>query len=381
MKVPFLDLAAAYQELKPECDEAYQRVMHSGRYLLGDELGAFEREFADYCGVRYACGVGNGLDALHLTLRAMGIGQGDEVIVPAHTFIATWLAVSQAGATPVPVDVRPDTFNLDPDGIERALTSRTRAIMPVHLYGQPADMDSICKCAHAHKLKVIEDAAQAHGALYKGGRTGGLADAAGFSFYPGKNLGAFSDAGVVTTNDDQLAERVRMLRNYGSRVKYQHECQGINSRLDELQAAFLRIRLRHLDEWNVRRRKIARFYLDSLGPETGDSGRDLVLPHVPGWAEPVWHLFVIRCPQRDRVQRGLTEAGVGTLIHYPVPPHLSGAYADAQMLRGSFATAESIAGSVLSLPMGPHLSETQAADVVAAVRDSVAKGPGRPRPS
>jgi dTDP-4-amino-4,6-dideoxygalactose transaminase len=363
MNIPFLDLKPGYLELKEDFDAAYQRVMDSGRYLLGQELESFEQEFAAYCETRYCVGVGNGLDALHLILRAMHIGQGDEVIVPSNTFIATWLAVTLAGATPVPVEPDERTYNLDPARIHAAITPRTKAIMPVHLYGQPADMDPIVAIARQHGLKVIEDAAQAHGARYKGRRTGSLGDAAGFSFYPGKNLGAFSDAGAVVTGDAELAEKVRMLRNYGSKVKYQHEAVGMNSRLDELQAAFLRVKLRHLDEWNNRRRVVADTYLHALCSLPG-----LTLPYVPEWADPVWHLFVVRHTQRDELQRRLTEAGVGTLIHYPVPPHLSGAYAASDFASGTLPLAESVARTVLSLPMGPHLTLAQAKVVVDAIK-------------
>jgi dTDP-4-amino-4,6-dideoxygalactose transaminase len=359
MNVPFLDLRAAYLELKPEFDAAYRRVMDSGWYLLGKELEAFEAEFAAYLGAKYCVGVGNGLDALHLILRGYAIGVGDEVIVPSNTYIATWLAVSYAGAIPVPVEPDPATYNLDPRRVEAAITSRTRAIMPVHLYGQPADMDPIMELAERRGLKVIEDNAQAQGALYKGRRTGALGHAAGNSFYPGKNFGAFSDAGAVTTNDAALAERIRSLRNYGSRQKYFNEYKGINSRLDELQAAFLRVKLGKLDEWNDRRRALAARYRVALAGVPG-----LVLPFVPEWAEPVWHLFVVRHANRDGLQQALTEAGIGTLIHYPVPPHLSGAYADGNWRPGAFPVAEALATSVLSLPMGPHLREDQADQVV-----------------
>src|SRR6185436_8312757 len=292
--VPFLDFSAPYEELKPELDEAYSRFMRSAWYILGKEVEAFEQEFSNYCGVKHCIGVGNGLEALHLVLRAWGVGEGHEVIVPSNTYIATWLAVSYADATPVPVEPDPRTFNLDPARIEAAITPRTRAIMPVHLYGQPADMDPIIEIARKHGLKVLEDNAQAQGALYKGRRTGGLGDAAGNSFYPGKNLGAFGDAGAVTTNDADLADRIRTLRNYGSKKKYYNEIKGYNSRLDEMQAAFLRVKLRKLDEWNDRRRVIANRYQEELA---GSSS--LTLPFVPSWAALGWHLYVIRHPQRD----------------------------------------------------------------------------------
>jgi len=346
--IPFLDLEQTYLELKTELDVAFQRVMNSGWYIQGDELRAFESEFADYCNVKYCIGVGNGLDALHLILRAMDIGAGDEVIVPSNTFIATWLAVSYAGATPVPVEPDETTYNIDPTRIEAAITEKTKAIMPVHLYGQPADMDPIMEIAVKYRLKVIEDAAQAHGARYKGKRTGGLGDAAGFSFYPGKNLGAFGDGGAVTTNDSMIAERVRQLRNYGSQIKYSHDIKGVNSRLDELQAAFLRVKLRHLDEWNDRRRKIADQYLVELLAYDY-----LTLTQVPPWAEPVWHIFVIRTPKRDRLQKHLADCGIQTLIHYPVPPHRQGAYKEFAHL--SLPVSEMIHKEVLSLPIGPAM--------------------------
>lgn len=366
MKVPFLDFVRPYEELKAELDEAYSRFMRSAWYVLGREVEAFEQEFAEYCGVEHCVGVGNGLEALHLTLRACGIGKNDEVIVPSNTYIATWLAVSYAGATPVPVEPDAKTFNIDPNRIEAAITRRTKAILPVHLYGQPADMDPIMTIARKHKLKVIEDNAQAQGARYQGRRTGALSDAAGNSFYPGKNLGAYGEAGAVTTNDKELADKIRILRNYGSQKKYYNEVKGYNSRLDELQAAFLCVKLKKLDEWNNRRRTVAARYLDGL---TGLP--DLTLPFVPAWAEPVWHLFVIRHPKRDWLQQKLTEAGVGTLIHYPIPPHLSGAYADHKWTRGKFPVAESLADTVLSLPIGPHLREEQADLVVKEIVQAV----------
>ncbi len=366
MNVPFLELKPTYVELKEEFDATYHRVMESGWYLLGREVEAFEAEFAAYCEAKHCVAVGNGLDALHLILRAYGIGSGDEVIVPTNTFIATWLAVSYAGATPVPVEPVPATHNLDPERLDAAITPRTKAIMPVHLYGQPADMDPIQQAAQKHGLKVIEDNAQAQGARYKGRRTGALGDAAGNSFYPGKNLGAFTDAGAVTTNDSILAERVRMLRNYGSRKKYYYESRGFNSRLDELQAAFLRVKLRRLDEWNGRRRAIAaRYHRELIGTST------LVLPTAPDWAESVWHLYVVRHPARDALQQKLAQDGISTLIHYPVPPHLSEAYADHGWRRGNFPIAEALADQVLSLPMGPHLSDEQVRSVIRAARNAI----------
>lgn len=362
MNIPFLDIKASYGELRAELDAACQRVMASGWYVLGKEVEAFEAEFADYCGVKHCVGVGNGLDALHLTLRAFGIGPGDEVIVPAHTYVATWLAVTYAGATPVPVDVVEETCLLDPALAEAAVTPRTRAILPVHLYGQTAPMDEINAIASRHGLAVIEDAAQAHGARYRGKRAGGLGHAAGFSFYPGKNLGALGDGGAVTTDDEALAEKIRVLRNYGSPAKYRNEVQGFNSRLDEMQAALLRVKLTRLDEWNGRRGKLACHYLKSFQPVEGIS-----LPRVALEAGPVWHLFVVRCRHRDALQRYLAERNVGTLIHYPVPPHLSEAYAGLGRVRGDFPVAESLAGTVLSLPMGPHALPAQMAEVVRLV--------------
>jgi dTDP-4-amino-4,6-dideoxygalactose transaminase len=366
MKVPFLELKPTYEELSDEFDAAYHRVMESGSYLLGKELEAFESEFAAYCDAKCCVAVGNGLDALHLILRAYAIGAGDEVIVPTNTFIATWLAVSYAGATPVPVEPDSRTYNLDPERIEEFITSRTKAIMPVHLYGQSADMDPIMAIARKHGLKVIEDNAQAQGARYQGRRTGAIGDAAGNSFYPGKNLGAFSDAGAVTTNDLELANRVRALRNYGSKRKYYYDHKGFNSRVDEIQAAFLRVKLRKLDEWNERRRRVAARYLAELCDVPG-----LTRPFVPGYAEPVWHLFVVSHPKRDALQQKLAQAGIGTLIHYPVPPHLSGAYTGGKWRRGAFPVAEVQSDTVLSLPMGPHLTSEQTCAVIKEVNDAV----------
>jgi dTDP-4-amino-4,6-dideoxygalactose transaminase len=362
-KVPFLELKVGYQELKSELDSAWQRVMNSGWYLLGAELEAFEEEYAAYCGTRHAVGVGSGLDALVLSLAAYGIGPGDEVIVPAHTFIATWMAVSRVGAVPVPVDADPETYNIEPERIEEVISPRTRAILPVHLYGQPADMVRIGAVAERHHLLVIEDCAQAHGARFHGVRIGGIGSAAAHSFYPGKNAGAFGDGGAVTTNDGHIAERLRCLRNYGSTRKYHHQCLGYNSRLDELQAAFLRVKLRHLDSWNQRRSRIAAMYQEGLA-----GLEDITLPVVPRWADAVWHLFVIRHPRRDELQAKLAAEGIGTQIHYPVPNHLSEAYAkQSSATRHRLPVTEKLAASVLSLPMSPHLSDNDAEYVCEAV--------------
>jgi dTDP-4-amino-4,6-dideoxygalactose transaminase len=362
-RVPFLDLQAATRELKKEIDAALARVLDSGYFVLGRELEAFESEFAEYAGVKHCVGVGNGLDALVLSLKALGVSQGDEVLVPSNTYIATWLAVSYAGAKPVPVEPDERTYNMDPEKIEGALTGRTKGMIPVHLYGQPADMDRIREIAKKHKLWIVEDAAQAHGARYKGNHVGGMGDMAGWSFYPGKNLGALGDGGAVTTNSSELAERVRVLRNYGSRVKYFNEVKGVNSRLDEIQAAILRIKLRHLNDWNNRRRRIAAQY------QTGLASAGLVLPYVPDWAEPVHHLFVVRSKQRDALRQHLEKSGIATLVHYPVPPHLQQAYKDLGMRAGDLPISEKIHEEVLSLPIGPHLSESQAASVIQAVRE------------
>lgn len=362
MSIPFFDVKAAYLELQDELDDAYRGVMDRGWFVLGEENERFEQEFAAYCGVNHCVAVGNGLDALTLILRAYGIGPGDEVIVPAHTFIATWLAVSATGATSVAADVRPDTFNLDIECVEAALTPRTVAVMPVHLYGQPADMAPLLQLAADHGLRVIEDAAQAHGAKYHGKRAGSLGDAAGFSFYPAKNLGALGDAGAVTTNDCELADKIRLLRNYGSQTKYQHECLGVNSRMDEIQAAFLRVKLRHLDAWNDRRTELAAQYNRALRGVPGVS-----VPVVPAWVDPAWHLYVIRHPRRTELQQSLAGAGVGSLIHYPIPPYRSEAYSVGEWRGSATPVTERIASEVLSLPMGPHLCAADVQRVVEIV--------------
>ncbi len=356
--IRFLDLRASYLELKEEVDEAVARVLQSGWYLLGKELEAFESEFAAYTESQHCAGVANGLEGLVLSLKALGVGPGDEVIVPSNTYIATWLAVTQVGATPIPVEPIPGVWNLDPDRIEAALTPRTKVIVPVHLYGQPADLTPILALARKHGLRVLEDAAQAHGARYGSKRIGAHGDLVSWSFYPGKNLGCFGDGGAVTTDDPVLADRIRTLRNYGSRVKYQNDIKGHNSRLDELQAAVLRVKLKHLDAWNGRRVSIAKRYQEGFAGHAAIS-----LPKVIAGVDPVWHLFVIDVPSRDHIRTRLEAKGIETLIHYPVPPHLSEAFAHDQAW-GEFSIAEQAARTHLSLPMGPHLS-MEAVDRVA----------------
>lgn len=356
--IPFLDLGATYRELKPEINTAIQRVLDSGWYILGPEVDAFEAEWAAYCGASHAVGLANGLDALILALRALDVGPGDEVIVPSNTYIATWLAVTAVGARPVPVEPDPATHNIDPARIAAALTPSTKVILPVHLYGQPADLDPILALARTHGIAVVEDGAQAHGARYKGQRLGAHGDVVCWSFYPGKNLGALGDGGAITTNRADLADRIRVLRNYGSRVKYVNEVQGVNSRLDPIQAAVLRVKLPHLDAWTDRRRAIVSDYMDGLR----DSG--LILPHVPNWADPAWHLFVVRSNNRDAVQTRLGAAGVGTLIHYPIPPHMQAAYAHLGLLPDALPLAKQLANEAISLPMGPHLARSDAQEIV-----------------
>jgi dTDP-4-amino-4,6-dideoxygalactose transaminase len=373
MNVPFLDLKAINLAQAAELEAAIRRVLHSGWYVLGQEVSRFEQGFGAYCGdaggKTEAVGVANGLDAIFLLLKAYGIGPGDEVIVPSNTYIATWLAVSHCGATPVPVEPVEATYNLDPALVAAAITPRTKAIIPVHLYGQPADMDPINALAREHGLKVVEDAAQAHGARYKGRRVGNLGDAAAFSFYPGKNLGALGDGGAVTSADAVLLEAVRCFRNYGSHKKYHNEVLGFNSRLDELQAALLSEKLTTLDAFNGRRAAIAAFYNEGLAGVAG-----LVLPQVPAWADPVWHLYVIRHPQRDALAAALASAGIGTIVHYPVPPHLQPAYAELGYTAGAFPLSEAMHREVLSLPIGPTMTLEQAAYVVDTVRATLAAG-------
>jgi dTDP-4-amino-4,6-dideoxygalactose transaminase len=365
-RVPFLDLLATYTELRDEIDAAAARVLGGGWYVLGAEVARFEEAWAAYTGTAHCVGVASGLDALHLSLVAMGVGEGDEVLVPSNTYIATWLAVSRTGAVPVPVEPDPATANIDPDRLEAALSPRARAILPVHLYGLPAEMDAIRAVAAHHGLRVLEDAAQAHGATRAGVPVGGLGDAAAWSFYPSKNLGAFGDGGAVTTDDPALADRLRTLRNYGSTAKYVNRERGYNSRLDELQAALLTEKLAVLDAWNARRRAIAARYLDGL------ADLPLTLPaDAPGH---VWHVFAVGTPDRDALAAHLADEGVGTLVHYPIPPHLQEAYRDLGMAEGDLPLAERLARETLSLPMGPHLAAADADRVVAAVRDFFAGG-------
>ena len=362
--VPFLDVGAGYVELKREIDAAVAAVLESGWYIGGQPVERFEAEWASFCDARHALGVGNGLDALTLALLALGVGAGDEVIVPSHTFIATWLAVTHVGARPVPVEPVPAGFHIDPARIEAAITPRTRAIVPVHLYGQPADLDPILEIGRRHGLKVVEDAAQAHGALYRGRRIGAHGDAVAWSFYPGKNLGAVGDAGAVTTDLAEVAERIAMLRNYGSSQRYVHDVVGYNSRLDPLQAAVLSVKLRYLEDWNQRRKALAATYLQAL------TGAPLGLPATPEWAQSVWHLFVVTHPRRDELQQALARAGVQAQVHYPVPTHRQSAYAGLGLC--ALPQAETLARTVLSLPMGPHLVATQRLRVIDAMREALA---------
>ncbi len=364
--IPFLDMKSAYAELKPELDAAYARVMDSGWFVLGKEVEAFEAEYAAFCGTRHCVGVGNGLEALELCLRAWDIGPGDEVIVPSNTYIATWLAVTAVGAKVVPVEPTPEGPNIDPDRIAASISPRTKAIMPVHLYGEPADMDAIAQIAGKHGLKVVEDVAQAQGSKVRGRRAGALGDAGAHSFFPSKNIGAFGDGGAITTDDAAMADRLRALRNYGSKVKYVNIERGYNSRLDELQAAFLRVKLKYLDRWNDRRRSVAARYTDKLAGVAG-----LGLPRPPHWAEPVWHLYVVQTERRAALVAALERAGIGSLIHYPIPPHLQQAYADLILPRGSFPLAESLADTVLSLPMGPHLPLEAVDEVSQVIRQAL----------
>jgi len=359
--IPFLDVGYTYRVLQKEIDDAISRVLSGGQYIGGQEVTTFESNFAQFVGADHCIGVGNGLDALTLSLRSLGVGPGDEVIVPSHTFIATWLAVSENGAIPVPIDTATDEFAFDINQIESAITDRTRGIIVVHLYGCPVDLDQVAAIARRHHLWVIEDAAQAHGARYNGKRIGSLSTLTTWSFYPGKNLGAFGDGGAVTTNDTKLADSVRLLSNYGSVQKYEHKVLGVNSRLDPIQAAVLDVKLRHLDSWNGVRRAIAGLYLEEL--------KNLEDLRLPSFTEgSCWHLFVVRTTKRDLIQSKLSEFGIGTGVHYPKPPHLQSAYRSTFERFGSaLVETEKLAKEVLSLPMGPHLTQSDIEHVCGSI--------------
>lgn len=363
MQVPFVTFRPLERKLDKELRAAFERVYERSWYIEGEEDKAFEKAFASDCGVKYAVGCGNGLDSLMLSLKALGIGTGDEVIVPSNTFIATALAVTYCGATPVFVEPDINTFAIDPSKIEEKITEKTKAIMPVHLYGQSADMSPILAIAKKHGLFIVEDCAQAHGAKYKGKRIGSFGDAAGFSFYPGKNLGALGDAGAVVTNSKELADKVRALGNYGSDYKYHHIYQGNNSRLDEMQAAFLSAKLPILDKVNENRRKTASKYL------SGMKNPLVILPTVPEYAEPVWHIFAVRSPERDRLERFLNDRGIGTNKHYPIPMHLQECYKDLGYKKGDFPIAEEISETELSLPMYYGMTDEEIDYVIAAVNE------------
>lgn len=358
MKVPFVSFLPMERELDTDFRAAFDRVYTNSWYIGGKEDENFENAFAEYCNTDYCVGVGNGLDALVLILKALGIGAGDEVIVPSNTYIATALAVTYVGATLVLVEPDIRTFNIDPSNIEGKITKRTKAIMPVHLYGQPCDMDPIMEIAGKHGLYVVEDCAQAHGALYKGRKIGTFGIASGFSFYPGKNLGALGDAGAVVTNDKGLADKIRALGNYGSDYKYHHIYKGNNSRLDELQAAFLAVKLPHLDRMNEERRRIAKRYLEEI------NNPEVVLPYVMPNSEPVWHIFGIRCECRDELETYLNADGIGTNKHYPIPIHLQKCYADLGIETGALSIAEEISATELSLPMYYGMTDEQISFVI-----------------
>jgi dTDP-4-amino-4,6-dideoxygalactose transaminase len=377
--VPFLDLTRQYKAIEGEILATTRRVYEGGHFILGEEVSAFEREFAAYCGVRYAVAVGSGTDALYLAMKASGIGPGDEVVTVAHSFVASALAISFTGATPILVDIHPETYAMDPSALSRLLKNRTRrrgkvkAILPVHLYGHPAEMDEIREIARRYDLTVVEDACQAHGAEYRGKRTGSLGAAGCFSFYPTKNLGAYGDGGMVVTDRRELAERVRLLRCYGEKRKYGHLLKGTNSRLDELQAAILRVKLKYLDEWNEARRGKARAYHRLL------SSFPLILPVEKEEARHVYHLYVVRTKKRNRLQAFLRERGIATLIHYPIPIHLQRAYRELGGQRGDLPWTERCSQEVLSLPFFPEMTEAETEEVAAAIRSYFDGQPGRAR--
>lgn len=363
MKIPFVSFLPMEKELNDYLSGAFDRVFNRSWYIEGVEDEAFEKAFAEYCGTKYCVGVGNGLDALMLALKALNIGEGDEVIVPSNTYIATALAVTYVGAKPVFVEPDIRTFNINPALIEAAITEKTKAIMPVHLYGQACDMDSIMEVARKYGLRIVEDCAQAHGATYKGQKVGTFGDAAGFSFYPGKNLGALGDAGALVTNDKYLADKVRALGNYGSDYKYHHIYKGNNSRLDELQAAFLAVKLPHLDRMNVERRRIAQKYTEGI------KNMKVITPYVPEECIPVWHIYGIRCPERDALEKHLNEKGIGTNKHYPIPMHLQECYKDLNIAQGVLPIAEEISGTELSIPMYYGMTDEEVQYVIDAINE------------
>ena len=363
--IPFLDLHSINQQYRENFIETFKRVLDSGKYVLGEEVEKFESEYAEWSGAAHAVGVGNGLDALSLVLRAWNIGPGDEVIVPSNTYIASWLAITHTGAKPVPVEPDYETFNIDINCIEAAITKKTKAIIPVHLYGRPADMDSILEIAENYNIKVLEDGAQAHGASYKGKKIGAHGDAVAWSFYPGKNLGALGDGGAVTTNDPVLANNLKQLRNYGSSIKYHNNLLGFNSRLDELQAAFLRIKLPHLYSENIHRESIAKKYINELK----SLNSIFQLPSIDDNSISAWHLFVIRCKHRDILESKLASAGIGTIIHYPIAPHLQPAYVSLGLTPGTFPISERLHEEVLSLPIGPTQTHEQTIQIIKVLLD------------
>ena len=363
MKIPFVSFLPMEQELNTELRKAFERVFERSWYIEGTEGESFEKAFADYCGIKHCIGVGNGLDALVLALKALNIGEGDEMIVPSNTFIATVLAVTYVGATPVFVEPRIETFNINPDLIEAAITPKTKGIMPVHLYGQACEMDAIMKIANKYNLKVIEDCAQAHGATYKGKKVGTFGNIAGFSFYPGKNLGALGDAGAIVTDNKDLAESVRALGNYGSDYKYHHIYKGQNSRLDELQAAFLAAKLPKLEMMNKERRRIAKMYSEGI------HNSKVILPYVNPDCIPVWHIYGIRCERREELEKYLNDKEIGTNKHYPIPIHLQKCYEDLNIAEGSLPIAEEISHTELSLPMYYGMTDEAVNYVIRAINE------------
>lgn len=365
MKIPFVSFLPMERELNQEIRNAFDRVFNRSWYIEGEEDADFEKAFAKYCGVKYCVGTGNGLDALMLSLKALNIGVGDEVIVPSNTYIATALAVTYVGATPIFVEPDIRTFNIDSTKIEEKITPRTKVIMPVHLYGQPCDMIPIMEIAEKYKLYIVEDCAQAHGAVYRGQSVGSFGDVAGFSFYPGKNLGALGDAGAIVTNNSEIAKKIRALGNYGSDYKYHHIYKGNNSRLDEMQAAFLSAKLPHLERMNVERRRIARRYLEGI------QNKEIILPYIPSDMVPVWHIFGIRCHRRDELEKFLNAKGIGTNKHYPIPMHMQECYKDLDLKKGDFPIAEEISATELSIPMYYGMKEEEIQYVIDTINDFV----------